>query len=213
MARFAPPPRLPKELDLPAAFELTRKLVAVPGDDKAPPRSNLGKALVYWLWRLRGRRRPALSDMGQLSRLADNYERDLTRQRQRVAQLEQLTKQLQGAFERQAAALRQEHERAVADLTAKLAARPAPHDPIMAARATEAEERARLAENKVEMLKEALEITRARSEPGGTDFRFRDAKRAFARLAHPDQGGRDDPAKQRLFMEFWPMLEKIERGD
>lgn len=202
MARYAPPARLPKELDLPTAFELTRKLVVIPGDGKEPPRQNLGKTLVYWLWRLRGRRRPAIADMGKLSRLTDHYERDLDRQRQRVAQLEALTKQLQGAFERQTAALRDEHERAMAELKAKLASQP-----------SEAEERARLAENKVEMLKDALDITRARTDSSGADLRFRDAKRAFARLAHPDQGGRDDPERQRLFVEFWPVLEKIEQGE
>jgi hypothetical protein len=197
MARYAPPARLPKELDLPTAFALTRKLVAAPDDNHKPPRRSLGKALVYWLWRLRGRRRPAMADMGQLSRLADNYERDLTHQRERVAQLEALTKQLQGAF-----------ERTITELKAKQG-----NDPALEARATEAEERARLAENKVEMLKEALDITRARNDGGSNDLRFREAKRAFARLAHPDQGGRDDPERQRLFVEFWPVLEKIERGE
>ncbi|MBC7950206.1 MAG: hypothetical protein H7Z12_00100 [Rhodospirillaceae bacterium] len=202
MAPYAPPSRLPKELDLSAAFALTRKLVASPDEDAKPQRQSLVKTLTYWLWRLRGRRRPAPTDMSLLSRLADNYEHDLTHQHERVAQLERLTKQLQTAFERQIADLRAEHERAMAELKAKQTAHP-----------TEAEERARLAENKVELLKEALDSTRARNDGGGNDLRFRDAKRAFARLAHPDQGGRDDPERQRLFVEFWPVLEKIERGE
>ncbi|MBC7907432.1 MAG: hypothetical protein H7Y60_11900 [Rhodospirillaceae bacterium] len=200
MARYAPPRLLPKELDLATAFELTRKLVVSPGEFQHAPRQSLGKALTYWLWRLRGRPRP--NEMGQLSRLADKYERDLAFERNRVAQLEQLTKQLQGAFERQTAALREQHERAIAQINA---------NPALAARVTEAEERARLAENKVELLKDALEANRTHDD--ATDTRFRDAKRAFARLAHPDQGGRDAPDRQRLFVKFWPVLEKIERGE
>ncbi len=79
-------------------------------------------------------------------------------------------------------------------------------------RATAAEERARLAENKVEMLKDALDIAKSRSgAPAAADTRFRDAKRAFARAFHPDQGGRGDDERQRMFLSFWPELERIER--
>lgn len=198
MARYYPPLLLPKELDLPTAFELTRKLVMSPGEFEQTPRRGLVRTLRYWLWRLRGRPRP--NEMGQLSRLADKYERDLAREHSRIAQLEQLTNQLQEAFQRQIATLREKHERTIAQLKA---------NPPLKTRAAEAEERARLAENKVELLKDALET--ARSDGTGADLRFRNAKHAFARLAHPDQGGRNDPDRQRLFVEFWPVLEKIER--
>lgn len=84
-------------------------------------------------------------------------------------------------------------------------------------RADDAEERAKLAENKVEMLKDALEIAKARanqpvSGASGQDRRFREVKRAFALKFHPDQGGRGDPEKERLFADFWPILERIDRG-
>lgn len=85
-------------------------------------------------------------------------------------------------------------------------------------RAERAEAEAHLAANKVEVLKDALAVAKAR--PGTTaalnaaiDTRFRDAKRAFARAFHPDQGGRDNPDKSALFMEFWPILEKIGKED
>lgn len=85
------------------------------------------------------------------------------------------------------------------------------------ARGTLAEDALRVANNKVELLKDALEGAKARAVlpgPGpvaAADPRFREAKRAFARQFHPDQGGRDDPQRERLFMEFWPVLEKIDR--
>lgn len=85
-------------------------------------------------------------------------------------------------------------------------------------RAERAEAEAHLAANKVEVLKDALAVAKAR--PGtnaalnaAIDTRFRDAKRAFARAFHPDQGGRDNPDKSALFMEFWPILEKIGKED
>ncbi|MBX9633873.1 MAG: hypothetical protein K2X44_02735 [Magnetospirillum sp.] len=196
-----------------AAFELTRKLVGA-RDESAPEpeatRSPL-KGLRYWLWRLGGRRHRAIGDMSHFAKLADNYDHDLARQRARVAELERLTGQLQTAFEHKIATLQRQHAEEVARLRAD---RPALSQPGLEARAAEAEARARLAENKVEMLKEALDITRARNDGNGaTDSRFRDAKRAFARLFHPDQGGRNNPDKERVFLEFWPVLDRIERGE
>lgn len=171
----------------------------------APPRRTLAKSLRYWLWRAGGRKRPG----GDAARLAENYERELAREKARVAELEKLTAQLQRVVQTEVDKLRQK----MAEV------RPAAPQELdrAQARTAEAEERARLAENKVEMLKEALEITRARAgtaaaAPPG-DHRFREAKRAFARMFHPDHGGRDDADKQRTFLEFWPVLERIERGE
>lgn len=85
-------------------------------------------------------------------------------------------------------------------------------------RAERAETEAHLAANKIEVLKDALAVAKAR--PGtnaalnaAIDTRFRDAKRAFARAFHPDQGGRDNAEKSALFLEFWPILEKIGKED
>lgn len=186
------------------------------------PLSHMMKSLRYWLWRIRGRK---LAGHGT-SQVAENYEREITRltdvlrsegekavthERERVTELERLTKQLQQAYQAELGKLRQQlneqrqHPAASAELERANS------------RAANAEERARLAENKVEMLKEALEITRARAgntvgAPAG-DHRFREAKRAFARCFHPDHGGRDDAEKRRVFLEFWPVLERIERGE
>jgi len=85
-------------------------------------------------------------------------------------------------------------------------------------RAERAEAEATLSANKIEVLKDALAVAKAR--PGtnaalnaAIDTRFRDAKRAFARAFHPDQGGRDHPDRSALFQEFWPILEKIGKDD
>ncbi|MBI2240962.1 MAG: hypothetical protein HYU59_09200 [Magnetospirillum gryphiswaldense] len=85
-------------------------------------------------------------------------------------------------------------------------------------RAERAEAEVNLSVNKIEVLKDALAVAKAR--PGtnaalnaAIDTRFRDAKRAFARAFHPDQGGRDNPDKSALFLEFWPILEKIGKED
>lgn len=92
------------------------------------------------------------------------------------------------------------------------------HAEALLQRAERAEAEAHLAANKIEVLKDALAVAKAR--PGtnaalnaAIDTRFRDAKRAFARAFHPDQGGRDNPDKSALFMEFWPILEKIGKED
>jgi hypothetical protein len=200
--RIPKAPETPGPADLAHTLSLAERLMA-PREEggtaglPVPPSPTLLKRLRYLLWRLSGRRLAR----GNAALVAENYEREmarlaqsvraesdkaLARERARVAELEKLTAQLQRAFETEAGRLREA-----------------------------AEERARLAENKVEMLKEALEITRARATPGEptADTRFREAKRAFARCCHPDQGGRDDDAKRRIFLEFWPVLERIERGD
>lgn len=81
-------------------------------------------------------------------------------------------------------------------------------------RAQRAEAEAQLAANKIEVLKDALALAKARPANGNmpaVDHRFRDAKRAFARAFHPDQGGREHPDKAALFLEFWPVLEKSTR--
>lgn len=46
------------------------------------------------------------------------------------------------------------------------------------------------------------------------ELKFRQAKKAFARLYHPDQIAGDSPEKRirvELFKEFWEELERIER--
>lgn len=46
------------------------------------------------------------------------------------------------------------------------------------------------------------------------DAKFRQAKKAFARMCHPDQIAEDTPEKRirtELFKEFWNELERIER--
>ena len=221
-----------EESELARAFSLTEKLmgggVAEAEARAEPALKQAGKTLRYWLWRAGGRRRPG----GDPAQVAENYERELARltevlrdqgekalahkdkllakEQARVAELEQLTSQLQQACETELAKLR-------AQLAQRQERPPAPGEVArLSARLNETEERARLAENKVEMLKEALEITRARAAPTGTipeDGRFREAKRAFARTFHPDQGGRGDIDRQRTFLEFWPVLERIERGE
>lgn len=237
------------------AFALTERLMS-PRDGGGTqvltrPVSAFRKRLRYWLWRLKGRRRP----LGEAARVAETYEHEierltaahakaLDRERGKVAKLEELTKQLQRAFELQTEKRAGAHQTATENLQkahaaetealmaelgrlraelddqrARAASTPTAELERSQTRAAEAEERARLAENKVEVLKEALDITRARAATtlpagsGGSDQRFRDAKRAFARAFHPDQGGRDDAGKQQLFLEFWPVLEQIERGE
>lgn len=81
-------------------------------------------------------------------------------------------------------------------------------------RAERAQSEAQLAANKIEVLKDALAIAKA-ARPGTNvtatiDTRFRHVKRAFARAFHPDQGGREHPDKAQLFLEFWPVFERIE---
>lgn len=206
---------LPDDDRLARAFSLTERLMGgPPGDADARPEpvKEAGKSLRYWLWRAGGRKRPG----GDAGHVAENYERELARlsetlrsqgekalarERARVAELEKLTGQLQQAYQAELAKLRPAAPGEIERLTARCA---------------EAEDRARLAENKVEMLKEALEITRARAGSGPcspADDRFRETKRAFARMFHPDHGGRDAPDRAQAFLEFWPVLERIERGE
>jgi len=125
---------------------------------------------------------------------------DLDQARTRIAQLEAELAQRDEALKREAAKAARSNGPSREELAEA------------AARASAAEERARLAENKVELLKDALDIAKSRAGAAiATDTRFREAKRAFARAFHPDQGGRDAPEKQRIFLDFWPELERIER--
>ena len=150
------------------------------------------RGLGYWLWRLSGRpaaRTEALTGSGATARMArtiDNYAQDLERANDRIADLEaRLAEKDQGpALE----------ARAIAAET----------------RAAEAEQALGLARSRIEIQKDALEVTKATAKTGTvTDLKFREAKRAFARMFHPDREA--DPAKQRLFAEFWPVLERIDR--
>lgn len=158
----------------------------------------------------------------ELIRARAGADQHLAETKDRAAELETLLGQAraeQSRLERELAATRGQlaemefakPRKAVgnAELEARLAA--------ALARGTQAEDALRVANNKIELLKDALEGAKARAvlpgpgPVGNGDTRFRDAKRAFARQFHPDQGGRGDAEKERLFMEFWPVLEKIDR--
>ena len=181
-------------------FEVTG---AKGGDGAAPARDledrveAVKRGLGYWLWRVSGRpaaRTEAAGDgrgaTARMARAIDNYAQDLERARERLETLE-----------------------------ARLAERDRSADLVAAAelRAQEAERRAQEAEralgqaqSRIEIQKDALEVTKATAKTGTvTDLKFREAKRAFARMYHPDSEA--DPAKQRLFSEFWPVLERIDR--
>ena len=155
------------------------------------------RGLGYWLWRLSGR--PAakpefpLGGSGATARMArslDNYAQDLERARERIESLE---------------ARLAEKDRS-ADLVAAAEARAQEAE----ARAAEAARALGLANSRIEIQKAALEVTKAAAKTGtAADLKFREAKRAFARMYHPDS--ESDPAKQRLFSEFWPVLERIDR--
>ena len=181
-------------------FEVT----GAKGGDATPPSRDLEerveaarRGLGYWLWRLTGRpaakseaRTGGRGATARMARTIDNYAQDLDRARERIETLE-----------------------------ARLAERNHSAELIAAAetRAKEAETRAREAEqalsqanSRIEIQKDALEVTKAAAKTGVvTDLKFREVKRAFARMYHPDSGS--DPAKQRLFAEFWPVLDRIER--
>jgi len=155
------------------------------------------RGLGYWLWRLTGRpaAKPEILAGGRgagarMARTIDNYAQDLERARERI-----------GALEARLA----EKDRS-ADLVAAAEARAKESE----ARAMEAEHALGLANSRIEIQKDALEVTKATAKTGTvTDLKFREAKRAFARMYHPDSEA--DPAKQRLFSEFWPVLERIDR--
>ncbi len=82
-----------------------------------------------------------------------------------------------------------------------------------------AEERARQAEDRAAYLK--FEIEKLRAAPAAAsaglagEARFKAVKRAFARLYHPDQaqcGDLERVVRTQVFHEFWPEIERIERG-
>lgn len=125
------------------------------------------------------------------------HQDEMDRAQARIAQLEKTAATLPAAMKSAASA--------TADLAAALS------------RAEKAEERARMAENKAKILKETMGITpdrasRRKEAPPDERDRFREAKRAFALHFHPDQGGRENPEREKLFQAFWPVLERIERG-
>jgi DNA repair exonuclease SbcCD ATPase subunit len=196
------------------------------------PLAQMAKSVRYWLWRAGGRKLVS----PEMAQVAENYEREIERlavaqhaageralvqERRRVQELEKQIAQMRHAHEGEIAKLRGELEQlseALRIAEAQAEASPAKELERALAHLATAEDRARLAENKVEVLKEALEITRARAgndsgmpHPPNGDRRFREAKRAFARMFHPDHGGRDDDAKERAFLQFWPVLERIDR--
>jgi len=168
----------------------------------------------------------AMSPDADLARQAEEQRLELARLRldssRRIADLE---RQLEQARKEAAAAPPPMPISAPAPAPvapAPVAAKPPPRPDVdwqaraeaLLQRAERAEAEANLSANKIEVLKDALAVAKAR--PGtnaalnaAIDYRFRDAKRAFARAFHPDQGGRDSPDKSALFLEFWPILEKI----
>jgi hypothetical protein len=151
------------------------------------------RGLGYWLWRLSGRpvaRSETLTGgsgaTARMARTIDNYAQDLDRARSRIAELETKLAEKDQGPELEARAIAAE------------------------ARAAEAEQSLAQARARIEIQKDALEVTKATAKTGAvTDLKFREAKRNFARMFHPDR--ETDPAKQRLFAEFWPVLERIDR--
>ncbi|MBI5163166.1 MAG: hypothetical protein HY985_04600 [Magnetospirillum sp.] len=186
-----------------------------------------------------------LGSVDDALRMRQGLERDLVRAGMRIAELETALKasgsggerahaderRLREEMARDAARQRDSHQRELAralsrigDLEGELARRPASGDGGWEERASRAEADLRMAENKIELLKDALDAARARVSaaaartpapvaPPVADGRFREAKRAFARLFHPDQGGRGVAEREKLFLDFWPVLERIERGE
>ncbi len=181
---------------------------ATAGGDSAVSVPDLGerveavrRGLGYGLWRLTGRRQ-ARMELGaavgggataRLARTVDNYAQDLERSRERIEALEA--------------------KLAEKDRTAELVAAAEARAFEAQARASEAETALAQARSRIEIQKEALEVTKATAKAGsgGADLKFREVKRAFARMYHPDSVS--DPVKQRLFAEFWPVLERIDRGE
>ena len=149
-------------------------------------------ATRYWWWRIKGRPRRAEDANKECSQVIYNYETELSRAHGSITALENRL------------AERAAHAARFIDLETRAAA--------AELRAAEAEEAARTSAHKVELLKDALEGARARAAaPAAADTKFREAKRAFARLFHPDQGG--DPLRTQFFQEFWQVLEKIDKGE
>jgi hypothetical protein len=196
----------PDEARLAEAVALSERLIlatgpANPAPSRRHPRTwlaGLRRAAGYWLWRLTGRRSTRPGGIGpapatrRLSQAIAHYEQDFSRARQRIATLEARL-----AERDRSAELVAEAERRTAEAVA---------------RADEADRALAQANSRIEILREALEVTKATAKGGGSvsDAKFREARRAFARLYHPDASA--DPAKHRLFAEFWPVLEKIDRG-
>ena len=62
---------------------------------------------------------------------------------------------------------------------------------------------------------EAQHAARAPQGQHGADEKFRETKRAFARMFHPDQStgnAAEKAVREVAFKAFWPELERIERG-
>jgi hypothetical protein len=177
-------------------FALSERLIQATRPERTRPTvaelaERLKSAVGYWVWRLTGRRlraQPAVSP--KLLATLHHYDKDLEKAYERIRALEARLAERDRSAELVAAAdLRTQEQRLRAD---------------------EAEQALSQAYSRIEILKDALEVTKA-TKAGNTpaDHRFREAKRAFARMYHPDTGG--DPTRQQLFAEFWPVLERIER--
>ncbi|MGE5502799.1 MAG: hypothetical protein ACM31L_00100 [Actinomycetota bacterium] len=176
-------------------FALSEKLIQAttpPGSGGLSKAAHgLRKAAGYWLWRIMGRRRgrDASASPGLLATL-DHYDKDLEKAQDRIRSLEARV--------------------AARDRSAELVAAAEARTQEQRVRAEEAERALAQAHARIEILKDALEVTKAtKAGTSPADHRFREAKRAFARMYHPDSGG--DQARQTLFAEFWPVLERIER--
>jgi hypothetical protein len=182
------------------AVALSERLIKATGGDRGRGEGGPGvidrvrKTLDYWLWRLKGRKVHVATQTTRLAKALDHYGRDYEKALARIAELEA--------------------KLAERDRSAELVAEAERRTTAERVRAEAAEQALGHAQSRIEILKDALEVTKAAAKGGGsgevTDIKFREAKRAFARLYHPDRGG--DPTKHRLFAEFWPVLEKIEKG-
>lgn len=121
----------------------------------------------------------------------------------RLARVERRTRAAPGASERstnemlrQFVAQRRRDAQVVAALQAELAAR----------------------QNDVDRLRDELAALRARGEPTertGVDHKFKRLKHEFSKRYHPDarpQGDAERLSRERVFREFWAVVEEIERS-
>ena len=200
MGKSGKRPETDGEAKLVNTMALSERLIQATGGDRGRDGGGPGfgermrKVVGYWMWRLKGRKVHVATQTTRLARALDHYGKDFEKAQARIVELEARL--------------------AERDRSAELVAEAQRRTAAERVRAEAAEQALTQAESRIEILKDALEVTKATAKNGGTlefsDTKFREAKRAFARLYHPDRG--TEPDKHRLFQEFWPVLEKIEKG-